>query len=78
MLLNKDLVKLIDLVVPIGKEGILNVLSAKQLLESWRNKQIVDVELADNLIRSLEKRRAEWVDTQRNITMGSRGLMFTA
>lgn len=30
-LLNRDLIKLIDLVVPQGKAGILNVLSAKQV-----------------------------------------------
>ncbi|KAL7413482.1 CTD kinase subunit gamma CTK3-domain-containing protein [Mrakia frigida] len=54
----RDLSKIVELVVPESREGVLNLLSAKQILESWRTKRVINPELVDHVLETLEKRKA--------------------
>lgn len=52
-LVQRDLNKLVTLVVPPTKEGILNSLSAQQILKSWKTRRVIDpsrVEAAEALL----------------------------
>ncbi|CAL1711917.1 unnamed protein product [Somion occarium] len=39
---SRDLNKIIEYVVPEGRQGLPNLMSTKQILESWRSKRVVD------------------------------------
>jgi hypothetical protein len=80
-LLGRDVIKLVGLVVPENKEGILNLHSTKQvspgklrnrerlgtlimhifyliqIVESFRNKRTIPVDICDQLVEQLEQRR---------------------
>ncbi|KAJ7202771.1 CTD kinase subunit gamma CTK3-domain-containing protein [Mycena pura] len=53
---NRDIGKLVDCVVPPGREGLPNLTSTKQILENWRNKRVVDPQTVDDALSALEKR----------------------
>lgn len=58
-LVHKDLDRLVQLVVPPTKEGILNLLAAQQILKSWKTRRVVDpatIESVEELLR-LQKTR---------------------
>ncbi|TCD65550.1 hypothetical protein EIP91_002514 [Steccherinum ochraceum] len=52
----RDLGKIVEHVVPEGRQGLLNLMSTKQILESWRNKRVIDPQKVDDVIVALEQR----------------------
>ncbi|KAL1755426.1 CTD kinase subunit gamma CTK3-domain-containing protein, partial [Schizophyllum commune] len=54
--LSRDLNKLVETVVPEGREGSINYNSAKQILESWRTRRLVDPHIVDIALASLQSR----------------------
>lgn len=72
----RDLAKIVDFVVPSGREGLPNLISTKQvrcrlhsslvydglqILESWRNKRVIDPQIVDEVVSSLSARQASAV-----------------
>ncbi|KAI0653590.1 CTD kinase subunit gamma CTK3-domain-containing protein [Cubamyces menziesii] len=55
---SRDLRKIVDNVVPEGRQGLPNLMSTKQILESWRTKRIVEPQKVDEVIAYLDERRA--------------------
>ncbi|TEB38058.1 hypothetical protein FA13DRAFT_1681452 [Coprinellus micaceus] len=53
---SRDLDKIIDHVVPQGKQGLPNLASTKQILERWRSKRILDPQRVDQVLSSLNER----------------------
>ncbi|KAJ7729645.1 CTD kinase subunit gamma CTK3-domain-containing protein [Mycena maculata] len=53
---NRDIGKIVECVVPAGREGLPNLTSTKQILESWRSKRVVDPQTVDDVLSVLEKR----------------------
>ncbi|KAJ7288495.1 CTD kinase subunit gamma CTK3-domain-containing protein [Mycena rebaudengoi] len=45
---NRDIGKIVECVVPAGREGLPNLISTKQILESWRSKRVVDPQTVDD------------------------------
>ncbi|KAJ1973958.1 hypothetical protein H4R35_003849 [Dimargaris xerosporica] len=57
MLVKRDLETIITKVVPLGKEGDVNVVATRQILESWRKRRVFGREpLLDDLDAQLAKR----------------------
>ncbi|KAL7277496.1 hypothetical protein PYCCODRAFT_1447241 [Trametes coccinea BRFM310] len=54
----RDLRKIVDSVVPEGRQGLPNLMSTRQILESWRSKRLVEPTKVDEVIATLEERRA--------------------
>ncbi|KAI0782954.1 CTD kinase subunit gamma CTK3-domain-containing protein [Abortiporus biennis] len=54
---SKDLAKIVELVVPAGREGLPNLMSTKQILESWRTKRVVDPQKVDEVLSILDRRK---------------------
>ncbi|CDO72681.1 hypothetical protein BN946_scf184985.g101 [Trametes cinnabarina] len=54
----RDLRKIVDSVVPEGRQGLPNLMSTKQILESWRSKRLIDPTKVEEVITSLDERRA--------------------
>ncbi|THU96741.1 hypothetical protein K435DRAFT_858212 [Dendrothele bispora CBS 962.96] len=54
----RDLGKIIEYVVPSGREGLPNLTSAKQMLETWRTKRVIDSQIVDPVLTTLEDRTA--------------------
>lgn len=52
----RDLTKIVDLVVPQGRQGLPNLVSTKQILERWRSKRILDPQKVDEVVSSLNSR----------------------
>ncbi|AFR97262.2 CTD kinase subunit gamma [Cryptococcus neoformans C23] len=57
MLLTRDLKTLVDSVVPDTNAGKLNLKSARQILESWRLRRVVDPGVVGDVLKSLEGRK---------------------
>ncbi|KAI1784407.1 CTD kinase subunit gamma CTK3-domain-containing protein [Ganoderma leucocontextum] len=56
--LSRDLCSLVDCVVPPGQQGMPNFMSTVQVLESWRNKRVIDPQKLDEVLSTLDSRRA--------------------
>ncbi|KAL9712164.1 hypothetical protein Ac2012v2_005241 [Leucoagaricus gongylophorus] len=54
--LARDLPKIIELVAPDGRQGLPNLSSTKQILESWRTKRMIDPKKLDEILSSLNSR----------------------
>ncbi|PPR05453.1 hypothetical protein CVT24_008222, partial [Panaeolus cyanescens] len=54
--LSRDLNRIVDYIVPEGKEGLPNLVSTKQILETWRHKRYIDTHKIDEVITSLDQR----------------------
>ncbi|WVO24810.1 uncharacterized protein IAS62_006188 [Cryptococcus decagattii] len=57
VLLTRDLKTLVDSVVPDTNAGKLNLKSARQILESWRLRRVVDPGVVAEILKSLEGRK---------------------
>ncbi|GJE97348.1 CTD kinase subunit gamma [Phanerochaete sordida] len=55
---SRDLGKIVESVVPEGRQGLPNLMSTKQILESWRSKRVVDPQTVDDVMSFLESRKA--------------------
>ncbi|KAL4261561.1 CTD kinase subunit gamma [Pleurotus pulmonarius] len=53
----RDLSKIVEYVVPEGRQGLPNLSSTKQVLESWRSKRVIDPQVIDNIMGQLDTRR---------------------
>ncbi|KAJ9107324.1 hypothetical protein QFC21_000774 [Naganishia friedmannii] len=61
--LERDLETLVGLVVPEGKEGMLNLLSAKQVIQSLKQKHAIHTDVCDKVLDALEDRRTRPTST---------------
>lgn len=52
----RDLSKIVESVVPEGRQGLPNLISTKQILESWRTKRVIDPQKIDDVLSSLNAR----------------------
>ncbi|PPQ87513.1 hypothetical protein CVT25_008010, partial [Psilocybe cyanescens] len=53
-LMTCDLNRIIDSIVPEGRQWLPNLVSAKQILENWRSKRDIDPQRIDVVFSSLE------------------------
>ncbi|WWD16997.1 hypothetical protein CI109_101433 [Kwoniella shandongensis] len=53
----RNLQQIVDNVVPERREGILNLKSARQILESWRTRRVIDAGVVGEVLKSLEGRK---------------------
>jgi len=58
----KDLLKLVDMVVPEGREGLANLMSTTQILQNWRTKRMFEPSLLDEVMQKLERRKEHMHD----------------
>jgi len=54
----RDLGKIVEYVVPEGRDGLPNLMSTVQILDNWRIKRIIDPQIVDEILTSLDSRRA--------------------
>ncbi|KAF9235982.1 CTD kinase subunit gamma CTK3-domain-containing protein [Melanogaster broomeanus] len=59
----RDLPQIIECVVPVGRQGLPNLTSTKQILENWRTKRIIDPQRIDEVMHTLSTRQSQAVDT---------------
>jgi len=52
----RDLAKIVEYVVPEGRQGLPNLISTKQILENWRIKRVIDPQKVDDVVSSLSAR----------------------
>ncbi|KAF9461850.1 CTD kinase subunit gamma CTK3-domain-containing protein [Collybia nuda] len=52
----RDLGKIVENVVPKGRQGLPNLVSTKQILESWRSKRVIDPQKVEDALSSLNAR----------------------
>ncbi|PFH47400.1 hypothetical protein AMATHDRAFT_152115 [Amanita thiersii Skay4041] len=52
----RDIGKIVDSVVPVGRQGLPNLVSTKQILESWRSKRVIEPHKLDEVISALNDR----------------------
>ncbi|GAA5862545.1 hypothetical protein JCM1840_004221 [Sporobolomyces johnsonii] len=57
-LVERDLGKVVDSVVPDSREGVLNWMSAIQVLRSWKTRRLLDADVLDAVTADLENRKA--------------------
>ncbi|EMD32892.1 hypothetical protein CERSUDRAFT_57744 [Gelatoporia subvermispora B] len=55
---SRDLGKIVEYVVPEGRQGLPNLMSTKQILESWRSKRVLDPQKVDDAMATLDSRKA--------------------
>ncbi|KDQ20169.1 hypothetical protein BOTBODRAFT_27576 [Botryobasidium botryosum FD-172 SS1] len=53
----RDLDKIIQLVVPDTRDGLMNLMSTRQILESWRSKRVLDSTVVDDMVQTLDRRK---------------------
>ncbi|KAF8058589.1 CTD kinase subunit gamma CTK3-domain-containing protein [Lyophyllum atratum] len=53
----RDLSVIVENVVPQGRQGLPNLVSTKQILESWRSKRVIDPQKVDDILSSLNTRQ---------------------
>ncbi|PCH35507.1 hypothetical protein WOLCODRAFT_125905 [Wolfiporia cocos MD-104 SS10] len=53
----RDLAKIVAYVVPEGRQGLPNLMSTKQILESWRAKRVLDPQQVGDVLATLDARR---------------------
>ncbi|KAK1217341.1 hypothetical protein PQX77_020002 [Marasmius sp. AFHP31] len=56
---SRDLPSIVENVVPPGREGLPNLVSTRQILENWRSKRVIDPQVIDTVISTLELRQSE-------------------
>ncbi|TFY71244.1 hypothetical protein EVG20_g1769 [Dentipellis fragilis] len=54
---SRDLAKIVESVVPEGRQGLPNLMSTKQILESWRSKRVVEPQKVDDVMATLSSRQ---------------------
>ncbi|KAF5374659.1 hypothetical protein D9615_008941 [Tricholomella constricta] len=53
----RDLGNIVENVVPQGRQGLPNLVSTKQILESWRSKRVIDPQKVEDVLSSLNARQ---------------------
>ncbi|KAF8836604.1 hypothetical protein BDN67DRAFT_973935 [Paxillus ammoniavirescens] len=59
----RDLPQIIECVVPVGRQGLPNLTSTKQILENWRTKRTIDPQRVDEVMHILSTRQSQATDT---------------
>jgi len=54
---SRDLEKIVQLVVPNSRDGLVNLASARQILESWRAKRVLDPGVVEGIVKMLDEQR---------------------
>ncbi|PPQ82927.1 hypothetical protein CVT25_009580, partial [Psilocybe cyanescens] len=62
-LVTRDLNRIIDSIVPEGRQGLPNLVSTKQILENWRSKRYIDPQRIDDILENWRSKR--YIDPQR-------------
>ncbi|KZV69782.1 hypothetical protein PENSPDRAFT_608211 [Peniophora sp. CONT] len=55
---SRDLRKVVGYVVPEGRTGLPNLLSTRQMLDDWRSKRVIDPQIVDEALTTLDSRQA--------------------
>jgi len=53
----RDLARIVEYVVPEGRQGLPNLMSTKQILERWRSKRVIEPQKVDEIMSVLNARR---------------------
>ncbi|KAG8986169.1 hypothetical protein FRB90_004182 [Tulasnella sp. 427] len=53
---SRDLDKIVQLVVPDNRDGLVNLASTRQILESWRTKRVLDSAVIEDVVKMLNER----------------------
>ncbi|KAI0070348.1 hypothetical protein K474DRAFT_1631966 [Panus rudis PR-1116 ss-1] len=53
----RDLNKIIESVVPEGRQGLPNLMSARQILDNWRSKRVIDPQKVEEVMSVLDNRK---------------------
>ncbi|KAG8959282.1 hypothetical protein FRC03_008202 [Tulasnella sp. 419] len=53
---SRDLQKVVELVVPDNRDGLINLASTRQILDSWRSKRVIETEVLNPVVEVLDKR----------------------
>ncbi|KAG9094210.1 hypothetical protein FS749_012927 [Ceratobasidium sp. UAMH 11750] len=54
----RDLDKIVELVVPNSRDGLINFQSARQILESWQTKRVLDPIAVANVVEALDIKKS--------------------
>ncbi|KAF8641439.1 hypothetical protein AX16_009952 [Volvariella volvacea WC 439] len=54
--LSRDISKIVESVVPPGREGLPNLISTKQILQNWRTKRVIETSKLDDALSILDSR----------------------
>jgi len=54
--ISRDLDRVVQSIVPEGKQGLPNLVSTKQILENWRSKRYIDPQKIDDMLTVLDER----------------------
>ncbi|KAI6041848.1 CTD kinase subunit gamma CTK3-domain-containing protein [Pisolithus marmoratus] len=55
----RDLAQIVECVVPVGRQGLPNLASTKQIPHNWRTKRVVDPEKVDEAMQMLTTRQSQ-------------------
>ncbi|CUA66967.1 hypothetical protein RSOLAG22IIIB_02875 [Rhizoctonia solani] len=75
----RDLEKIIEYVVPNSRDGLINFQSARQILESWQTKRVLDPIAVSNVLEDLEAKKASLKEipvTRSNTSAAERDEIF--
>ncbi|KAL4081733.1 hypothetical protein V8B97DRAFT_2020384 [Scleroderma yunnanense] len=53
----RDLNQIVECVVPVGRQGLPNLMSTKQILQNWRMKRVIDPQKVDDVMQILSTRQ---------------------
>lgn len=55
----RDLSQIVECVVPVGRQGLPNLTSTKQILQNWRTKRVIDPQKVDDVMQILFTRQTQ-------------------
>jgi len=65
---SRDLRQIVECVVPVGRQGLPNLTSTKQILENWRTKRIIEPQRVDEVMQVLSSRQTQAAETTPSVT----------
>ncbi|CAE7089319.1 unnamed protein product [Rhizoctonia solani] len=75
----RDLEKIVEYVVPNSRDGLINFQSARQILESWQTKRVLDPIAVSNVLEDLEAKKTSLKEipaTRSNTSAAERDEIF--
>ncbi|CAE6491713.1 unnamed protein product [Rhizoctonia solani] len=75
----RDLEKIVEYVVPNSRDGLINFQSARQILESWQTKRVLDPIAVSNVLENLEAKKTSLKEipaTRSNTSAAERDEIF--
>ncbi|KAG6333138.1 hypothetical protein ID866_5952 [Astraeus odoratus] len=64
----RDLTRIVECVVPVGREGLPNLTSTKQILQNWRTKRVIDTQKVDDVVQLLSTRQSQATEVSSSIS----------